>query len=389
MQQASAISGIDRPATIFSLIFTGTLGTAAFLVLPSIVIGMVTDLHFSSDQAGGVSGFQLLGLAAGSVANLWLIRRWSWRRIAGIGIAVLMVADASTLVLETYRSFACARFIAGLGGGLAISLAAYALGHTASSDRNFGWFLTFQVSFAIVGMLVFPLLIDAFGIDGVFFSFVGIEAAVLLRLVPRIPEVRAGESGATGTNDPRRWLFCFAVLTAIICFFVALGGFWSYIAPIGIEAGLSKQATGRALSIGLAGGLAGAYVAASVNVRFGRLLPITLAVGSQLAALALLLSGFGFAAFVLAACLFCFGWYMLFPYQLGLLAAVDRDGRPMLLSNALAGLGSGLGPLFVANFPGEGFIPAYVICIVFLSLSLAIMVAVVLLGRRQMQAAHV
>lgn len=376
---------LDAPSTIFSLIAVGTLGVAAFLTLPAIVIGMAVDLGFSDHEVGRVSTFQLLGLTAGSVVNLWLVRRLPWRHIALLGVAGLLVADLTTILTDVYHAFAAVRFVSGIAGGIAISFAAYALGNTKSSNQNFGWFLTFQVCFAIIAVFLFPKVIDVFGIDGVFFAFSLLEAVAVLLLLPLIPELRTSEHRMAGTNDTLTWVFCHSILLALICFYVALGGFWTYIAPIGIDGGLNKEATGTALSFGLVGGLAGAYMAATVNIRFGRILPVCLAIGAQFVSLAILISGFDFASFVVAASLFCFGWYMLFPYELGLLAALDRDGRSLVMANALAGLGSGIGPFLVAWFLEDGFTAAYVICGIFLLLALVITIAIILLSRSHLK----
>ncbi len=174
-------------------------------------------------------------------------------------------------------------------------------------------------------------------------------------------------------------------LLAILFFYIALGGFWIYIAPIGLDAGLTEQETGKAIGLGLFGGLAGAFVAAQLNIRLGRLLPVLFAVGMQFTALAILYSGFQFTVFVLAAGLFMFGWYMFFPYQLGMLAALDRDGRPMILANAVAGIGSGLGPFIVSLYLVDNFLPTYKIAAIFLLLALSITVIIVLLSKKELK----
>ena len=162
-------------------------------------------------------------------------------------------------------------------------------------------------------------------------------------------------------------------MIAVIFFFIALGGFWTYIAPIAIEAGFTKQQTGTALGIGQAGGLVGAYVAAVINIRFGRATPMIIAVSLKLLAIGILASGLNYVFFVMAVFLFCFGWYLYVPFQYGLLAAIDRDGRPMIIFNALAGLGIALGPAIIASLlSNDGFRIIYYICGICFVLSLVL-----------------
>ena len=165
-------------------------------------------------------------------------------------------------------------------------------------------------------------------------------------------------------------------------FFTALGGFWTYIAPIGIDAGLTKQQTGNAVSACLFGALLGAYSAAALNIKVGRVLPMTVSVLLQLVALLLLFQGFDYLRFSIATIIFGFGWYMYVPYQFALLAEFDRDGRPMLLLNAVAGLGSGLGPAIAAFTLAGGYSLLYILCAVFLAVSLAWHLAAIGLGKK-------
>ena len=188
-----------------------------------------------------------------------------------------------------------------------------------------------------------------------------------------------------GQNSPKVWLFCILQLIAILFFFIALGGFWSNIASIGLDAGLTEQQTGKAISLGLFGGLAGAFVAAQLNIRLGRLLPILLAISLQLTALVILYAGIQFTVFTLAAGLFMFGWYMYFPYQLGMMAALDRDGRPMILANAVAGIGSSIGPLILSFYLVDNFLPVYTITGAFLILALSLSVVIILISKNEVK----
>ena len=118
-----------------------------------------------------------------------------------------------------------------------------------------------------------------------------------------------------------------------------------------------------------------------MNIRFGRALPLLFAGSAQLLALAMLYGEFTYMVFVGAAALFSLGWYLYVPYQFGLLAALDRDGRPMVLLNAVAGLGSGVGPAIVAVLLTDGFAPVFQITALFLALSVVFLLGAMFLGR--------
>ena len=374
----------DSTQLLVALIITGVLGVASFLVLPSIVLGLVSDLGFSERQLGRISTFQLFGLGLGSVASVILLKYLDWRNLARLGLALLLASDFACTFTEDFVLLSVLRFSSGFAGGVCVSFAAYGLGQTLDMDRNFARFITTQVGFAIIAGFAFPSVLDLAGLDGIFIILCILELAALVLVSRFIPPIR-WESAAPGKgNDKFHWGMCILVLVGIIFFFTAIGGFWTYIAPIGIDAGLTKQQTGNAVSTGLFGGLIGAYCAAALNVKIGRVVPLTVSLGMQLVALLILYQGFNYPVFIVASLLFCFGWYMYVPYQFALLAAFDKDGRPMLLLNAVAGLGSGLGPAIAASLLISGFSLVYIVCAVFLSLSLMGNLAAIGLGKRHL-----
>lgn len=88
-KSSNAAQIIDRGSARLALIATGVLGLGAFLVLPSIVLGLITDLGFSERQVGNISSWQLIGFASGSVLSIWLFRNLTWRNVARVGVIAL------------------------------------------------------------------------------------------------------------------------------------------------------------------------------------------------------------------------------------------------------------------------------------------------------------
>jgi predicted MFS family arabinose efflux permease len=385
MNDNTANEQLNRNITVFTLIVTGAMGVMAFQVLPSLVIGMITELEFNQQQVGRVASAQLGGIAIGSFLNLWLIKIMSWRRLAYFGLACLLITDVISMFITDYSAFVLIRLLSGTAGGVCVSFGAYALGTTSKADRNFGMFVSVQVISAIIANMFLPGIVQANGVISIFIALVILELLIMFLLVHNIPNLDVQDQQERGVNSGKVWIFCIFQLSAVLFFFTALGGFWSNIASIGLDAGLSEQQTGRAISLGLFGGLAGAFIATQLNIRLGRLFPALLAISSQLAALAILYSGFQFTVFMLAAGLFMFGWYMFFPYLLGLLAAMDRDGRPMILANAVAGIGSGIGPLILSFYLVDDFLPAYTFTAIFLILALTLNILIILISKSELK----
>ncbi len=367
---------------LVTVIITGLLGIASFLVLPSLVLGFVTDLGFSEHQIGRISTFQLIGLGLGSVASVILLKYLDWRKLSRAGLALLLVSDFACTLTGDFTSLLILRFISGFAGGVCVSFAAYGLGLTANTDRNFGLFMTVQVGFAIIASFSFPSVLDRAGLDGIFYVLCLLEVASIVLVSRSMPAERWESASREHGNTRFHWAMCGLVMFGLVFFFTAIGVFWTYIAPIGLDAGLTKQQTGNAVSVSLFGALLGAYAAAALNIKVGRVLPLTLSLALQVVALLLLYQGLDYLMFCVAVALFGFGWYMYVPYQFALLAAFDRDGRPMLLLNAVAGLGSGLGPAIAAYMLADGYSLLYMLCALFLALSLAWHLAAIGLGKK-------
>ena len=373
---------LESGRVLSTLIVTGLLGIASFLVLPSLILGFVSDLGFTELEISRISTFQLLGLGLGSVASVILLKYLDWRNLSRAGLTLLLISDFACTLSGDFTTLLALRFVSGFAGGVCVSFAAYGLGLTANTDRNFGLFMTVQVGFAIIASFTFPSVLDMTGVSGIFLTLCLLELVALVLASRFMPRARWESASREHGNDRFHWAMCGLVMVGLVFFFTAIGVFWTYIAPIGLDAGLSKQQTGNAVSISLFGALLGAYAAVAIHAKFGRVLPLTTSVALQLLALLLLYQDPDYVMFCAAAALFGFGWYMYVPYQFALLAAFDRDGRPMLLLNAVAGLGSGLGPAVAASLLAHGYPMLYILCALLLLLSLGWHLGAIGMGKK-------
>jgi predicted MFS family arabinose efflux permease len=125
-------------------------------------------------------------------------------------------------------------------------------------------------------------------------------------------------------------------------------------------------------------GLAGSLAATAIGVRFGRTWSLVLAVAGQCSALVLLVEPVRPTGFAVAACAFQFLWLLSVPYQLGVIARADRDGRLFVLALAFQAAGVALGPVIAGLLlDGTGFGPVRALTTVCLVASLAIYVPVI------------
>ena len=142
----------------------------------------------------------------------------------------------------------------------------------------------------------------------------------------------------------------------ILLYLGLFGGFAYYLAVwllgllerMGIRAGLEESTIGYALGISQLAAICGALLAAGAAQRFGRFLPLLIALVGQLWVLWVLVGQFSAWAFYAGACAYQGLYVMATSYQLGVIAHLDSKGKFIVVMTALQGLGAALGPSIAA-----------------------------------------
>jgi predicted MFS family arabinose efflux permease len=378
-------SGNKRESTLWltAVILLGAVAVSVFLYMPIIAGSLSNEFRFTPQLVGEFSSLQLIAISVGCFLNIQLSRVFSVRTIGAIALILLLLMDFSSPFIRTYPMFLVSRGIAGLAGGVAVSLTTGLLAKSSRPERGFGFFLMLQISLKILALWLLPKVVLAFGLRGLFDCMAALDALALCGVLAVLPRqvLYRSRPAAGAKNQSRDWLLCGSVLLGILALFNAIGGFWTYVALIGAQCGLSAQSVGTALSLSTFGGLIGALVPVLLQSRRGHIAPVLFASTAMLVALYLLMHAGTFGTYVLAAGGFCFGWYMLAPYQLSVLAALDQDGRPSVGSAALTGLGLGIGPAIVSVFANSGLTAAYVVGAVGVALSAVLTVMASMMGR--------
>jgi predicted MFS family arabinose efflux permease len=142
---------------------------------------------------------------------------------------------------------------------------------------------------------------------------------------------------------PHRWL-AIPALVAMFLLTIGQGALWPFTERVGIEAGLSRSATGVWLGASTLAGLSGAAAASWLDTRLGR--PIPLAVGTVLTvatAWGVLFASTAFL-YVVMLLVWSIAYFFVIPYLLGTTAALDPEGRWTAAANGASAVASALGP---------------------------------------------
>jgi len=342
---APAVMTPSRRA-IVAAIGLSVAGVAAFSVLP-VMVGILTDSHgLGASLAGYVASADLAGFALTALAAAFWVVRCRWRRAAIVGLSALVIGNLLSLGTPGFAQLLIARLLAGIGAGTVYSVAMSTLARCRDTDRAFGLMIAAQVIFQVIALFVLPRLVAVWGPSALFLTLGGVSVLASVGIT-QLPDFIEGSSEPPTTMLATRsaWL----ALAGVALFTLNLGALWTYIERMGVSAGLSSPQVGSMLAAALAISVLGALGASRLGDRFGRRLPLVVAMAGQLVALVLMTENASAVAFAIGATLYSLAWAFAMPYFYGFVASHDPGGRLIVLAPAVQAIGVSLGPLLAAS----------------------------------------
>ncbi len=347
------------------------VGATAFQVMgglvpqmsPFVIAGLIGGLSLSERDAGTVASVEMMALAATAFVIAPVLPRVSYRRAGLLAIVLTLLAQVASIFAAGTTALILLRGIAGIGEGalFAMSLSIVA-SHCRNPEKIFGYF---QLVWALGSVVLFSVggeVTAAFAHRGVFTLIAGLTLAIspLLFLVPNLRAVR-DEEAKSRVPAP---LLGVLLLAAIVLYVAVSAGLFAFSGPMGERVGLDTSQVGYILTLSSLVGLAGAAAATSLNVRWGRIIPISA-------------FAFGYAVIAIMLCLWMDPWAYSFavlassvlysfslPYLFGLAAALDKKGRWAAAAGSANLLGFAVGPIFVgAVIEAWGYTALAAVCV--------------------------
>lgn len=342
-------------ARIF-LAFLATAGLFYANIMPAIVDGLIGGLGFSERDAGFVGSANVYGAAAGALIIVFLVRRIRWRAMAYTLLGALISMDLLSMLVSDPGIMIATRFIHGVTGGALVGVGFSVIARMQNPDRTFGVLLLVQFGLGGLGNLYLPRLVPLLGTDVLFLSLIAFSS-VTLAMLPFLDRYPAAIATATeaGAAKPRIAVLPLALtLSATFLFQAANMGLFAFIIGLGREAGLTLDFITFTLALSGWVGIAGALIVIVLYTRFGRTIPL---------AVAMLLTIAGFWAlhfsdiaslFLLANCGMGITWAFVIPYLLGLAAEFDKTGQMAALGGFASKMGLASGPMAAGLLLGDG-----------------------------------
>jgi hypothetical protein len=219
-------------------------------------------------------------------------------------------------------------------------------GKTANPSRAFGIFVVFQLAMGALILAVFPSLFAAAGVAAIYWTLAGLAVLCLL-VVNRIDGevLRAAAPITAAAPQPVPVLKAAAGMAAVLLFYVALSGVWSFIAQISAGSGIDLSASSLVLSLATVAGILSALVATALGDTPRRKLYLIAGYAGMALSIALLFGSPAFIRFAFAAVIFKFAWTFILPYLLSTLSALSSGGHLMNTTNLMIGTGFSIGPI--------------------------------------------
>jgi predicted MFS family arabinose efflux permease len=338
---------VNNVWTVSSVVIGSGVALLALFTGPLLVSEYISKLAVSESQAGFIVSMELAGFTLGA-AILFGIAGLNWRRIISTALLIMILGNLMCSLVDNLPTFMLCRFVAGLGAGIVMTMTIQVIGLMRDPDRVYGMWTVGQLSLGALGMLVFPAVITHSSVNAVFLIW-ALLAAVLFISVRYYPEGRdAGSNMTEILNSKGRKALGLLSLLGLFVYYGGQAGVWVYLERVGLSWGIEREQVAYTLFVSLLAGISGGVVAIVLGDRLGRALPLSASMIISAISIVALIQLRGTTMFVVAACLFNFGWYLFLPYMSSIIAAVDDSGRLLTGLAVIFPAGLAAGPAIAA-----------------------------------------
>jgi predicted MFS family arabinose efflux permease len=350
-------SSASRPAassfpriTLVALVAFAAITPMALLVAPALAAQLATEMGIGPSQIGTYFFVENGAFSAASLLSLFWLGRLNVRVVGLIALAVFILGNLATpMVLPGYKSLLLMRAVTGFGGGTLMVLSMISAQDAENPERVFGYWVVGQLVAGAIGLALLPHLFATYGLSS-FYILLGVIALLLSPLYKGFlaPAASEGPKSTSATSGRFIILGVLAVL-AILAFYVAIGGVWTFASMAATQAGIEGASVGTILAIASLFGIAGSMLAAFLGGRSARRAMLLLGYAILVASIVAVAMLHGSAAYVVAICAFKFAWTFVLPFIIAEAASRDPSGRLVASTTLIIGTGLSLGPLFAGN----------------------------------------
>lgn len=344
----------DGLAAAVLLSFLATAGLFYVNIMPALIEGLMSGLGFTSKSAGLVGSANVYGAAGGALLAALLVRHLPWRPVVVTLLLLLMAIDLASTAVDSAPALIAVRALHGFIGGGLVGFGFAVIARTQRPERTFGMLLIVQFGLGGLGVMFLPRLAAEHGTSVLFLALFAFSAVTLL-MVPWLaayPE-KVALKVDDATASSRALPFALALL-AVFLFQAANMALFSFIIGLARHFGLDSQFASSAVGAATWVGIAGSLLVIALSVRFGRTIPLLIALAATGIGIWALHFSDDKALYVIANCGTGITWAFVMPYLLGMCAEFDQRGQAAAFAGFASKMGLASGPLAGALLLGDG-----------------------------------
>ncbi|WP_339671485.1 MFS transporter [Dasania marina] len=334
-------------AAVLVIVYICSLPGFVMNFVPLLVSAMVASFDLSEQQSGFIASADMAGYTVGAVAAFFIIEKANWRQLTRYSLFLMMLANVISSQVDGFSALLVLRFLSGVGGGMMTAVMLSVIAQMCNPDAVYGLWFAVMSLITIVGMALFPEMLEKAGLGAAFFTL----AAMLVVCLPFLNALPQGASNtrskaiAPAGNKPAVLL----ILASVFVLTTGIGSSWAFLGQIGSAAGLSVEQVSYSIAASAAGDVIGGISAGSLALILGRILPISFScAGLAAAMLFLMLDKPSYLLYTLCCFAFYGLWSFVLPYLLGALAELEQSGRALSLGSTAQGAGFMAGPFFAS-----------------------------------------
>jgi MFS family permease len=345
------------------LSFLATAGFFYVNIMPALVEGLKTGLHFGDRAAGLAGSANVYGAAAGALIATFLVTRWPWRPAALALLGALIAVDLGSLLVSTPELMIAVRALHGLAGGCLVGFAFSVIARTQRPERTFGMLLVVQQGMGGLGVILLPQLVPLYGTKALFLALV-LFSLLTLMMVPFLADYPragagaarspAGTTGRTASATGTDWTLLTFALGAVFLFQFANMLLFAYIIGLARHFGLEPLHASTVVGLSAWLGVGGSLLVIAFGTRFGRVRTLVVSLLLTAAGMWMLLGSASALIYAVANCATSVTWAFVIPHLLAMCAKCDQTGRASALGGFASKMGLATGPLLGALLLGPG-----------------------------------
>ena len=353
------------PDGLVAAVLLSFLATAGFFyvnIMPALIEGLKTGLHFSDRAAGFAGSANIYGAAVGALLAVFLVTRWPWRAAALALLATLMLFDLGSMFVTSSVTMIAVRALHGLAGGCLVGFAFSVIARTAQPERTFGMLLLVQGGLGGLGVMALPQLVPIFGTKALFVSLFGFSLVTMAMLPFLAPYLRSTGPvvGAAAQHTARQAaarvpagaLMLVMALLSVFLFQFSNMLLFSYIIGLARHFALDPLHSATLVGVSTWVGMLGSVLVILFGTRFGRVRMLTVSLLLTAAGMYVLHGSASVMIYALANAGTGITWACVIPHLLGMCARCDTSGRAAALGGFASKMGLATGPLVGALLLG-------------------------------------